>query len=274
VKIADWGMARGNVPKEGKFSYGKKCTLWYRSPELLYGARQYGYEVDIWSIGCIFGELKTRTPMLQGNDEQKQLDLVYRLCGSPVGACEDKLKTLPDWEKYATPKPNASRLRTQYNSSCDVHSLDLLERLLDVNPNSRITAEKALNAEYFWTDLLPQPAELPRFDSIDGTTEMAEVERMQLEYEKQKEAIKLAEDERIKRDLERKNGSGRGIGGRDGRGIGGRNSNRGGFIKAKSSSSLGPKFTIKKSTSQSQLPPTTIPPTVVNNNVIKPPPPP
>jgi type III secretory pathway component EscV len=32
-------------------------TLWYRAPELLIKKREYGPEVDVWSIGCIIGEM-------------------------------------------------------------------------------------------------------------------------------------------------------------------------------------------------------------------------
>lgn len=40
-------------------------TLWYRPPELLLGARNYGPAIDIWGAGCIMAELWTRTPILQ-----------------------------------------------------------------------------------------------------------------------------------------------------------------------------------------------------------------
>ncbi|KAI9844295.1 MAG: hypothetical protein M1837_005705 [Sclerophora amabilis] len=64
IKIADFGMARyfGDPPPK---MTQLVVTLWYRAPELLLGAETYGKEVDLWSIGCIFGELLTRQPLLQ-----------------------------------------------------------------------------------------------------------------------------------------------------------------------------------------------------------------
>ena len=72
LKIADFGMAR---------SYGTSfapmtqlvVTLWYRPPELLLGASDYSSEVDMWSIGCIMGELFIKTPILTGKNEVEQL---------------------------------------------------------------------------------------------------------------------------------------------------------------------------------------------------------
>jgi len=75
IKIADFGMARyyGDPPPQ---LTQLVVTLWYRSPELLLGAEQYGTEVDMWSIGCIFGELLTKEPLLQGKNEVDQVSKV------------------------------------------------------------------------------------------------------------------------------------------------------------------------------------------------------
>jgi cell division cycle 2-like protein len=76
IKLADFGMARfvGNPPPQNLTQL--VVTLWYRSPELLLGASTYDTAVDIWSIGCIFGELLTRHPLLQGKNEVGQLTKV------------------------------------------------------------------------------------------------------------------------------------------------------------------------------------------------------
>jgi cell cycle related kinase len=36
---------------------------WYKAPEILFGSRNYNEGVDMWSVGCIFGELLDTTPM-------------------------------------------------------------------------------------------------------------------------------------------------------------------------------------------------------------------
>jgi len=67
LKIADFGMARYVGDPPPKLTQ-LVVTLWYRAPELLLGAKTYDAAVDMWSVGCIFGELMTREPLLQGKN--------------------------------------------------------------------------------------------------------------------------------------------------------------------------------------------------------------
>lgn len=82
LKIADFGLAR-------KFQYPFKpmsprvVTLWYRSPELLFGAKTYSTAVDMWAAGCIFGEFLRNTPLLPGPTEAEQIRLIVNLLGRP-----------------------------------------------------------------------------------------------------------------------------------------------------------------------------------------------
>lgn len=54
-----------------------------RPPELILGANEYGPEIDIWSVGCIFAELLTGQPLFPGKDETDQLDKISKIMGSP-----------------------------------------------------------------------------------------------------------------------------------------------------------------------------------------------
>ncbi len=62
MKIADFGLSRAfGLPIK---KYTKEIiTLWYRPPEILLGQRVYSLDVDIWSMGCIFGELLNKKPI-------------------------------------------------------------------------------------------------------------------------------------------------------------------------------------------------------------------
>ena len=75
IKIADFGMARYYGDPPPKLTQ-LVVTLWYRAPELLLGADKYGPEIDMWSVGCIFGELLTKEPLLQGKNEVDELSKV------------------------------------------------------------------------------------------------------------------------------------------------------------------------------------------------------
>lgn len=75
LKVADFGMARSYGDPPPKLTQ-LVVTLWYRAPELLLGAEKYGSEIDLWSVGCIFGELLKKEPLLQGKNEVDQLSKV------------------------------------------------------------------------------------------------------------------------------------------------------------------------------------------------------
>jgi len=82
LKLADFGLARvyGNPLK----NYTPKVvTLWYRAPELLLGTEQYSTALDIWAVGCIFGELLLNQPIFRGKSEIDQLEQIFKLLGSP-----------------------------------------------------------------------------------------------------------------------------------------------------------------------------------------------
>jgi cell division cycle 2-like protein len=76
IKLADFGMARyfGDPPPANMTQL--VVTLWYRAPELLLGADKYDQAVDLWSVGCIFGELFKKEPILQGKNEVDELSKV------------------------------------------------------------------------------------------------------------------------------------------------------------------------------------------------------
>uniref|UniRef100_A0A7S4R196 Cyclin-dependent kinase 2 homolog n=4 Tax=Ditylum brightwellii TaxID=49249 RepID=A0A7S4R196_9STRA len=83
VALCDFGLAR-KYQMPLKALTQMVITLWYRPPELLFGENVYGPEVDMWSVGCIFGELLTKEAMLQGRGELDQIDKIFKLFGCPT----------------------------------------------------------------------------------------------------------------------------------------------------------------------------------------------
>ncbi|KAH0538198.1 hypothetical protein GP486_008789, partial [Trichoglossum hirsutum] len=103
MRVADFGMARyfgDPLPKMTQLV----VTLWYRAPELLLGAETYGTEIDMWSIGCIFGELVTKEPLLQGKNEVDQLSKIFELCGIPTEENWPGFKRLPNARSLRLPR--------------------------------------------------------------------------------------------------------------------------------------------------------------------------
>ncbi|KAJ3215108.1 serine/threonine protein kinase, CMGC, CDC2/CDK sub [Dinochytrium kinnereticum] len=83
LKIADFGLARAYHPTSHNNYTNCVVTRWYRPPELLLGVTMYGPAIDMWGVGCVFGEILRRKPILMGNDDLDQLNKIFQLCGTP-----------------------------------------------------------------------------------------------------------------------------------------------------------------------------------------------
>ncbi|XP_005061378.1 PREDICTED: cyclin-dependent kinase 20, partial [Ficedula albicollis] len=99
LKLADFGLARVLGPPPGRPYSHQVATRWYRAPELLYGARHYDEGVDLWAVGCIFGELLTLSPLFPGENDIEQLCCVLRALGTPSPRDWPELAELPDFPK-------------------------------------------------------------------------------------------------------------------------------------------------------------------------------
>ncbi|KAF9527396.1 hypothetical protein CPB83DRAFT_856083 [Crepidotus variabilis] len=142
-------------------------TRWYRPPELLLGARHYGGEVDIWGIGCVLGEMFTRKPILPGTSDFDQLEKIFSLCGSPNQHNWPDFDLLPGCDGVIRFNQQSRRLRTTFEAmGLATETVDLMERMLVLNPRDRITAREALGHEYFWTDPMPaDPRSMPSYEA-------------------------------------------------------------------------------------------------------------
>ncbi|VEL30054.1 unnamed protein product [Protopolystoma xenopodis] len=122
--------------KERLYSH-QVATRWYRAPELLYGARKYTHSVDLWAIGCIFGELLNCSPLFPGENDIEQLWFVIRVLGTPNEETWPEMKELPDYNKigfsYCKSLPFDEILQDASNEA-----IDLIKRFLVYPPDQRI----------------------------------------------------------------------------------------------------------------------------------------
>lgn len=172
LKIADFGMARyvGDPPPR---LTQLVVTLWYRAPELLLGASSYGEAVDMWSVGCIFGELLTREPLLQGKNEVDELTKIFELCGIPTDDTWPGFRRLPNARSLRLPPTSrgsttGSVIRAKF-PLLTAAGASLLNSLLSLDPAKRPSAREMLDHEYFRQDPRPKSeAMFPTFPSKAG----------------------------------------------------------------------------------------------------------
>ncbi|KAJ3679340.1 hypothetical protein LUZ60_017351 [Juncus effusus] len=165
LKLADFGLARSYSGDQNANLTNRVITLWYRPPELLLGSTKYGPQVDMWSVGCIFAELLHGKPILPGKNEKEQIEKINELCGTADESNWPGVTQMPWYNNFKPPRPLKRRLREVFKHF-DHFALELLEKMLTLNPKDRISAKDALDAEYFWADPLPcDPKSLPSYES-------------------------------------------------------------------------------------------------------------
>ncbi|XP_052144223.1 probable serine/threonine-protein kinase At1g54610 [Oryza glaberrima] len=161
LKIADFGLATFFDAARPQPLTSRVVTLWYRPPELLLGATEYGVAVDLWSTGCILAELLAGKPILPGQTEIEQLHKIFKLCGSPSEEYWAKAK-LPDVTLFKPQRPYRRKIAETFRDFSPP-ALDLLDTLLAIEPSDRGTAAAALDSDFFRSKPLAcDPASLPK----------------------------------------------------------------------------------------------------------------
>ncbi|KAK6462253.1 kinase of RNA polymerase II carboxy-terminal domain, alpha subunit [Scheffersomyces coipomensis] len=202
LKIADFGLARSmKILNDGESPdyTNRVITIWYRPPELLLGATDYGTEIDIWGVGCLLIELYSRNAAFQGYDEVSQLCKIFNVMGTPTKEDWPNIHNLP-WFEMLKPKVNvSSKFNSLYKSIMSPLGFDLASKLLALDPIARLSGEEALAHSYFIED--PQPEPLTFLKDIKGewhefeTKKRRRKERKRLQDEAKAKQQQLARTE-------------------------------------------------------------------------------
>ncbi|CAG0882663.1 unnamed protein product [Darwinula stevensoni] len=176
IKIVDFGSSC----QLGQRKYQYIQSRFYRSPEVLLGL-PYDLAIDMWSLGCILVEMHTGEPLFSGANEVDQMNKIVEVLGMPPAHLLDQaqktrkyfdklpdgtyiLRKTKDGKKYKPPGarklhdilgvetggPGGRRYGELGHSMADYLKFkDLIERMLDYNPKTRITPYYALQHNFF-----------------------------------------------------------------------------------------------------------------------------
>jgi len=159
--LADFGLARAfNVPL--RVYTHEVVTLWYRPPEILLGQDKYGPSTDIWSLGCIVGEMASAQAMFPGNSEIDTIFKIFQVMGTPDERVWPGVTKLPDF-KLTFPKwhdTDFAELREHVGPMFGEHGMDLLRSCLAYNASDRLSAKRLLRHPFFEGIELHSPVSL------------------------------------------------------------------------------------------------------------------
>ncbi len=174
LQIADFGLARpydDEPPKEGQgggeATREYTClvvTRWYRPPELLLQLRRYTTAIDMWGVGCVFGEMFKGRPILAGNSDLNQAQQIFELVGSPNDENMPGWSELPGCEGVKEFEFRRGNLPTVFREQGSL-AISLLSELLKLDWRKRVNAIDALKHPYFHSPPFPaRPGDLPQFE--------------------------------------------------------------------------------------------------------------
>jgi len=140
----------------------EKMNDTFQAPELLLGATKYSSETDVWCLGCLIAHLMLGKPLFRGNDRYSLMSSIFKVVGTPTNENYPDATKYPLYEKCLPQKNNrrhykrgvVKALRYILGNTEDIlESYDgvifLLDRMLHLDPNKRISAKEALDDPIF-----------------------------------------------------------------------------------------------------------------------------
>lgn len=144
LKLCDFGSAKRLVKGEPNVSY--ICSRYYRAPELIFGATEYGPAIDVWSAGCVVAEMFLGYPLFRGESAVDQLVEIIKVLGTPTRAQVNSMN--PKYEGWELPEVQA-RSWSSVLRGAPTEAIDFVASVLVYEPENRPTALEILSHPYF-----------------------------------------------------------------------------------------------------------------------------
>lgn len=156
LKLCDFGSAKQLIKGEPNVSY--ICSRYYRAPELIFGAIDYTCYIDVWSSGCVLAELLLGQPIFPGESGVDQLVEIIKVLGTPT---REQIRQMnPNYQEFRFPQIKAHPWHKVFRNRTPPMAIDLVCRLLDYTPVTRLTPLEAC-AHAFFDELRDPDTRLP-----------------------------------------------------------------------------------------------------------------
>ena len=189
IKVGDFGLTR-KIDKKRTLT-PKVMTRSYRPPEVILGDSHYNSSVDIWSLGCVFFEMLTGKALFKPttSSDFSLLDSIFAICGSPNDENWPGFNKLPNAGLVQISKPNTNKstLREFLQENIPIHYqilIELLEKMLKIDPNQRITVDQALEHPFFESNFVLRPLKYPEVHGSVSSKEKIPIKKNILDLKK------------------------------------------------------------------------------------------
>lgn len=154
LRICDFGLSRSVDGSKADALTEYVTTRWYRAPELLFELQNYDDRVDMWSVGCIFGEMLRRRALFRGRSPPHQLEVIIDRLGIsrdqdldflPPSRASARDQVLRYAEQSGCPRIPFERIFPENTSPI---AIQLLLRTLEWHPRRRFSAADCLAHSY------------------------------------------------------------------------------------------------------------------------------
>jgi len=210
LKICDFGLSRPlfqPVKEKKNLMTQYVTTRWYRSPEVLLSWERYDKSVDVWSAGCIFAELLTRKTLFPGDNINHQLELIFDLIGTPEVDEVKKIGQTENTRSYLLSIGHKQRKNfEEVFNTYDKSAVDLLSKMLEFDPDKRISIESALKHPYFqnYQNVVEEESKPPHISKFDFLFEEKDLSKEEIKSLILNEILLYYDKKKVKEYYEKK----------------------------------------------------------------------
>ncbi|CAD8048808.1 unnamed protein product [Paramecium primaurelia] len=149
VKVADFGLARSVAQSENQYEMPIMteyvATRWYRAPEILLGSHNYSKSVDMWSVGCILGEMILGKAIFAGASTLNQIEKIIELIGRPKQDDLELINASLAQQVIDGIQMQKRKSFAQFFHNASSDCIDFIRQCLNWNPQKRMTIDEAMN---------------------------------------------------------------------------------------------------------------------------------